>query len=148
MGGIILSRTLALIRFEDTGNIYMGVYDGTSDILYSCFASAERCWDEQDQCYKYFDTVSEFCKTNQDISYFESDISNIEIYSDYGGGFSWEGKGVEKCGIVLPKYRNPWICIEPYDPWTGKPNDDYIDVTDGVPEWAQTFMNKIFDWED
>lgn len=141
-----MSRSMALIKFLDSGNIYMGLYSGTTDIMYPLFAESKECWSDAYGGYAVIDHISSICEAFQEPIYSPSDISNIEIYSDYGGGFFWEGKGVESCRLILPEYRFPFGNTYP-DPWTGD-TSDMIEVCDGAPEWAEEFMNKIFNRED
>ena len=53
-----MSRTIALVKFNRTGNIYMGVYNGTVDVLVPVILPPEKCL-KDDGCYHTFDSVEE-----------------------------------------------------------------------------------------
>lgn len=136
-----MSRSWALVKFINTGNIYIGLYDGTTDVLYPYVLPLEKCWDEEHKVYSPFKFIPKI--STQEINYNKEDVSPVEIYSDYGGGFFWEGEGIEGCGFILSQSRCPWGNCYP-DPWTGD-TSDMIEVCDGAPEWAENFMNKLLE---
>ena len=115
-----MSRAIAFIRFNKTGNIYYGCYDGTVDLMYSSFTEYQDNFD-------IFDWCSEHCYDYQKIDKnLIKDEDDIEIYSDYGYGFYWDGKGSEKYKIIT----------EGFDPW-----GDYSNLpTDGQPEWVKNYL--------
>ena len=118
-----MSRAIALIRFKKTGNIYYGCYDGTSDIMYASFT-------EYQNDFSIFNWCSEHCYDYQKIDKnLINDEDDIEVYSDYGDGFYWDGKGSEEFRIIT-KHFTPWY------------NDDshYID---GKPDWVEEFMVNV-----
>lgn len=139
-----MSNAMALMRFKDTGTILMGIYDGTSDILCSYMYKPEFFMNE-DGIYKVFSKIKECFKMDDHYNsivpeYTYDEVSDVEIWSDYGGTFWWEGKAVEKYGYILPMYIDPFR-IE-YSESEGK----YInvcDVVDGEPDWVQEFVYKL-----
>ena len=118
-----MSRAIAFIRFNKTGNIYYGCYDGTVDLMYSSFTEYQDNFD-------IFDWCSEHCYDYQKIDKnLIKDEDDIEIYSDYGGGFYWDGKGSEKYKIIT----------EGFDPWSDYSNSPI----DGQPEWVKNKFAEI-----
>lgn len=130
-----MSRALALVKFNRTGNIYMGVYSGTTDILYPVVLTPEKCINEEGiyDVFRYIEEAYNHLDTDE-IEYDNSEIDDIEIYSDYGGGFCWDEKGVERYGYILNDYLAPW----------DDSPDDSIIVVDGKPEWVKEFMDNLF----
>ena len=118
-----MSKAIALIRFNKTGNIYYGCYDGTIDVMYSSFTEYQDNLD-------IFDWCSEHCCDYQKIDKnLIKDEDNIEIYSDYGGGFYWDGKGSEEHRIITKNFT-PWY---DYD----------LNYIDGKPYWVEEFMVNV-----
>ena len=130
-----MSRSIALIRFKGSGNIYMGVYDGTVDILRNFIFLREDCYDADGDCYKVF-TYSDKIQ-NDDNAYTEQDLSYIdyndecEIYSDYGEGFWWKGLGNEDKRLI--RSEDCFICYIPHNE---------IERYYGCPEWAYEYMKN------
>ena len=142
-----MSRAIALVKFNKTGNIYIGVYDGTVDVLVPVVLPPEKCL-KDDGCYHVFDSIEEaynqFKSTDRDlINYSNSEIDEVEIYSDYGGGFFWMAEGIESYGLIFNKYLAPFNYIDHFTPWCLDDNNS-IEVIDGVPEWAKEFMDNLF----
>lgn len=55
-----------------------------------------------------------------------TDLDDIEIYSDYGGGFYWSGTGSESLKMIndyLMPYEQCWE-----------------DMKDGEPDWVKEFL--------
>lgn len=125
-----MSRSYALIRFEKTGNIYMGRYCGTSDILTPYICTPEECYDEKVDCYlsiSYCENLSNQHKLWEfpDVD----DLDNVEIYSDYGGGFYWSAVGSESIKMI----KNH---LDPYE-------ECYEDMKDGQPDWVIDFWKAL-----
>ena len=125
-----MSASWGLVRFNKTGNIYMGCYEGTSDIFNPCLCTPEECYDEKIDCYC---SIS-YCRElgfNRDAWVFPDgvkDVDNVEIYSDYGGGWYWSGTGSES----LKKLK------------TGvNPFEEGIDDKEGKPDWVVGFLKSI-----
>lgn len=127
-----MSRSFALVKFKKTGNIYYGCYNGTPDILLPFLCTPKECYNEEFDCYCAISYCMELsCKTDSwrfpdDVA----DLDDVEIYSDYGGGFYWSGKGSESIKMVDYDSRNPW-------------ETSYDDIVDGMPEWAEKFLKEL-----
>lgn len=132
-----MSKSLGLVKFIDTGNIYMGVYDGTSDIFYSRIFTAEECYDKNKDCYNYFSYISDLFHENWTMKE-PYNLSPVEIYSDYGRGFWWRGLGDENQKLIDYRSCDPWGASTDYCC-----NDD-IKILHEVPEWAKNFMEEKF----
>lgn len=118
-----MSRAIALIRFNKTGNIYYGCYDGTNDIMYNSFT-------EYQDNFSIFDWCSEHCYDYQKIDKtLIKDEDDIEIYSDYGSGFYWDGKGSEEYRVITKNF-SPWY---DYD----------LHYINGKPYWVEEFMVNV-----
>ena len=121
-----VSRAIALVRFND-GTILRGCYNGTSDFLSqwlitdeeleekydgSCFNWDSEKWDNYDNEYIDTDTID--------------DAEDVEIFSDYGGGFSWKGQASRSKLVV-----------------TSSTNLDCVDWENHIPKWVKEyFKNK------
>ena len=126
-----VSRAIALVRFND-GTILRGCYNGTSDFLSqwlitdeeleekydgSCFSWDSKNWDNYDDIYINPDTVE--------------DSESVEIFSDYGNGFSWKGEAS----------RNKFVVTSPT-------NLDCVDWTENIPTWViKYFVDKGWGYE-
>ena len=136
-----MSRSLALMKFKDTGTILMGIYGGTTDFVYPKMFPCEYFLNIEKQYYSIFEKEDECLNYNHEHIRLE-DATDVEIYSDYGGGFYWEGKAVEKYGYILPYYQNPFGVNHPF-----YFDDVGIIVYDGVPEWAKKFMKETLKYD-
>ena len=117
-----MSRALALIRFNKTGNIYMGAYLGVTDTCYCIICTPEECWNEEFNCYDPITYLENYSRNAEKLP---TDMwEDIEIYSDYGGGFYWKGKGSESLKVITSGYD--------FD-------EDVHDYEDGSPEWVSAF---------
>jgi hypothetical protein len=139
-----MSDSIALMRFKDTGTILMGIYDGTCDILCSYMYKPEFFMDE-DGTFSVFSKRNECFKLDDhydriEPEYTDDEVSDVEIWSDYGGTFWWEGKAVEKYGYILPMYIDPWR-LE-YDE-TERTYLRVCDLVDGEPDWVREFLDKL-----
>ena len=118
-----MSRAIALVRFND-GTILRGCYNGTSDFLSQwlitdeeleekydgvCFSWDSKNWDNYDDIYIDPDTVE--------------DSESVEIFSDYGNGFSWKGEAS----------RNKFVVTSPT-------NLDCVDWTENIPTWVINYF--------
>ena len=138
-----MSRALALMKFTDTGTILMGIYDGTVDCVYPKMFPCEYFYNKEEDCYCVFDKEYDCLNADIVIDAVEKEATDVEIYSDYGGGFFWNGKAVESCGHILPHYRDPFRTSYSFYEDCNK-----IDIYDGVPEWAEDFMKNVLRYED
>ena len=125
-----MSKAFALVKFKKTGNIYYGCYNGTPDILLPFLCTPQECYDETLDCY----CSVAYCTELSDHNSWEfpdnvTDLDNIEIYSDYGGGFYWSGTGSESVKMVN-EFLNPF-------------DEVYEDIKDGQPEWVEDFLKRL-----
>ena len=128
---------MALMKFKDTGTILMGIYCGTTDYLLPYMFKPEFFMLE-DGTYSVFSKEHECsgcCYENGYIveipPYTCDDVSDVEIWSDYGGTFWWNGKAVEKYGYILQEYRCPFD------------TDESIGLHDNTPEWVTEFLDEL-----
>lgn len=128
-----MSRAFGLVRFKTTGNIYYGCYNGTSDIMLPFLCTPEECYDEKLDCYCAIIYCQELRKKrgSWDFPSDVTDLDEVEIYSDYGGGFYWPGSGSESARM-LDTHLNPW-------------EEVYDEVKDGRPDWVMDFLEELED---
>ena len=121
-----MSAASGLVRFKKTGNIYMCCYEGTSDVMLPFIFKPEECLEND-----YYCAISYGRKINNEKDWVNSnelnDIEDIEIYSDYGGGFYWKGEGSESARIITKGVNFAYI----------------YDYTDGRPKWVTEFWKSI-----
>lgn len=126
-----MSAASGLVRFKRTGNIYMCCYEGTSDVMLPFIFRPEECFEDG-----YYHAISYGRKINNESDWIKpddvNDIDDIEIYSDYGSGFYWEGEGSETAKVI-----------------TKGTNFGYIyDYTNGKPKWVTDFWKSIEEKEN
>ena len=109
-----MSRAWGVVRFKSDGKLMYYLYDGTSDI---CNPNLCDSMDDVWQDHKWSK-----CNCYQD--------EPVEIYSDYGGGFYWNGKACRHCNVIT-KGLEPWTDDE----------DEVISITDGQPDWLGEVFN-------
>lgn len=123
-----MSASFGLVRFKKTGNIYYGCYEGTSDLMLPFICTPEECYDEKIDCY----CAITYCRNIEgqyETWLFPDDVADlddIEIYSDYGGGFYWNGTGSESVKMIKD-YLDPWERC-------------YKNMKDGQPKWVEEFL--------
>lgn len=126
-----MSASWALVRFNRTGNVYYACYEGTSDTVPPFIFTAEECYDEKLDCYCAI-TYSREKFANESWIFPDNvdDLDEVEIYSDYGGGFYWKDHGSESLRR-LKLAINEWgeLKLE---------NEKY-----GVPNWVIDFFKKM-----
>lgn len=117
-----MSRAQGLVRFEN-GQIGHLIYNGTSDIMLP----------------RYYDTnnkAGEAYRNKEDM--FPDECTHkkekVVIYSDYGGGFWWNGTACTQCKALDYMYINPYG-----DEITGKRDFEYID---GQPDWVKEYWGE------
>lgn len=127
-----MSRAIALVKFKKTDNIYWGCYDGTSDCMYNNLIP----YNELDFKQYDFDMFksSNFKPINRKNI---TDIDNIEIYSDYGGGFYWDGKGSELNKCITYGFYPTCESIDNY--YKGF----YDEFHDGEPDWVTVIFDRL-----
>lgn len=121
-----MSRAIALVKFLNSGNIYATVYEGTSDILVPFLFT----YDE----YKNTSIYNEVDKIIYTLPWKMDDntpLEPVEIYSDYGGGFYWQGMGSE----ALKKVGGP------LEPFGYDFDNDFVQSIDGQPDWVIQYFN-------
>lgn len=119
-----MSSAFALIRFQRTGNIYYGVYHGASDSLY-----LHICTKKDRDRYGLFRYICEMVDDDPIPKDVPSDLDDVDIYTDYGGGFYWKGKGSETLKMVLEN-------LMPFEV------DTYDSLLDGKPYWVEKFLSE------
>lgn len=125
-----MSRAFALVKFKKTGNIYYGCYNGTPDILLPFLCTPQECYDETLECYCSIIYCTELSDRNSwEFPDNVKDLDDIEIYSDYGGGFYWSGTGSESVKMVY-EFLNPF-------------DEVYPDIKNGQPEWVEKFLKRL-----
>ncbi len=119
-----MSRAYGLCRFKKTGNIYACCYNGTVDIMQPRLLTIEQATDEDG----YLAVISKIYYSNN-CGWEElqrdppNDLDKIEIYSDYGGGFYWNGIGSESRQVI----------------WEGHEPFDKFEIKHGQPKWVTDF---------
>lgn len=130
-------------RFYD-GNIKYFEYDGTDDIcrpkLYDTFDEMIDNWrkpyvsiEANNITHDKKSWFKKIFRNNKDKeqSMCDHNVEDVEIYTDYGGGFYWKGTACRKCNMILEGKEPCELPIE----------DRSIE---GIPEWAEDF-NKYYD---
>lgn len=118
-------KSIGLVKFKRTGNIYYACYNGTTDIMLPFICTPKECYDEKLGFY----CPIECCQQREDVNLPNdiADLDEIEIYSDYGDGFYWKGIGSESIKMIK-NYLNPFDELKDED------------VTDGKPQWVKDFF--------
>lgn len=127
-----MSAAFGLVRFKTTGNIYYCCYEGTSNSLRPHICTPEECYDEKLDCYCAISYCRELgARKGWNPPDDVTDWDDVEIYSDYGGGFYWDGTGSESVKM-LKLSLDEWgeLLI---------PNEKC-----GIPEWAEEFLKHQF----
>lgn len=123
-----MSKSVALVKFKKTGNIYYGYYNGTCDVLSPFLCTPQECYNKEYDCYEAISYCNKLNNPkNWEIWKNLTNLDDVEIYSDYGGGFYWNGTGNESERMVK-------TYIAPFDQFPE-------DVKDGKPKWVRTFWN-------
>ena len=123
-----MSASFGLVKFKKTGNIYYGCYEGTSDFMIPFICTPEECYDKETDCY-WAITYCRNLSTRYNTWKFPdnvADIDDVEIYSDYGGGFYWNGVGSESVKMIK-------AFVDPYE-------GCYKDMKNGKPDWVKEFL--------
>lgn len=128
-----MSAAFGLVKFKKTGNIYYCCYEGTSDTLNPYICTAKECYDEKLDCYCAISHCRELSRQHKSWIFPSDvpDLDEVEIYTDYGGGFYWDGFGSESARMLR----------DCGDPWE-RPD---VKITDGMPKWAEEFLKHLED---
>lgn len=125
-----MSASWAAIKFKRTGNIYLGCYEGTSDTMNPIICTPEECYDEKLDCYCSIQYCRERSLTRHHwcwkLPEGVEDLDEVEIYSDYGGGFWWYGVGSENLRLIESPI-DEFGCV------------DFDKIIDGKPKWVEIF---------
>lgn len=106
---------MSLVRFNKNGKIVYCEYNSTRDFMRAKLFETEK---EMDKYWRKEQPLVNNCKHESE---------DVEIYSTYGGGFSWEGKACRKCMQLID----------------GLIPDFIEDTVDGEPEWATEYYNSL-----
>ena len=92
-----MSRASLAVRFPD-GLILHGIYRGTTDIACCIlYSTSKEAWD---RCLSKSLDLDRICKHD------ESACEQVQVYTDYGGGFYWASCACRQCrfitGITMP----------------------------------------------
>lgn len=127
-----MSSSFALVKFKKTGNIYYTYYNGTSDTICPFLYTAQECYDPKIDCYCAISYGRTLWGQHSSRTFPDNvtDVDDVEIYSDYGGGFYWDGTGSESIKMI-----NPIL-----DEWgeLALPNEK-----SGMPEWVDEFLKSL-----
>ena len=127
-----MSKSFALVKFKKTGNIYYGYYDGTCDVMCPFLCTPQECYDKENDCYNAISYCKELNNTkNREIWKNLTNLDDAEIYSDYGGGFYWNGTGSESEKMIE-------TFLAPFDQCPEN-------IKDGQPEWVKDFLHYIYE---
>ena len=122
-----MSHSYGAVYFKGDGKVYWYEYDGTADvvlpILHDTAQGVSENWRGDIPKDKW-----EYCKCGK--------AEDVEIYSDYGGGFSWPGRACRFC----MKIDGPRM---PFD-YEG----DNKPYTNGVPEWAKPHFKSTVEYNE
>lgn len=121
-----MSAAYGMVKFKRTGNIYMCCYEGTSDIMIPFIFKPEECL--YLGCYNAISYGRQLGDENDWEEPNVNDIDDIEIYSDYGGGFYWQGKGSESAKYIISEINF---------------GENVYDYTNGKPKWVTDFWDGI-----
>lgn len=120
-----MGKSIALVKCKSDNSIYIGVYNGTSDTLERYFKPIDK--------YESFEKLIEEIKSK----YYARPPFNeepCEIYSDYGGGFWWNGTFDRKQRAVVKGYTLDCIECERYgyEP----------EIHNEIPDWVNEVLGE------
>lgn len=114
-----MSSAILLVRFPN-GDIRFGFYFGTSDVALPKLITEPDGW---------YDLKGTPWPSSAELASLEG-VEDVEVYSDYGGGFSWPGRATRD-----------WL-VEGHDPFDGDRDHD------GTPQWAADELVRWWpDWK-
>lgn len=99
-----MSAAWVLVKFKKTGNIYYGCYEGTSDTIRPFLCTPQECYDPEIDCYCPISYCRDLSRQHSSWRFPDNvdDLDDVEIYSDYGGCFYWDGTGSESIKMINP----------------------------------------------
>lgn len=121
-----MSAAYGLVKFKKTGNVYMCCYNGTADIMIPFIFRPEECIDEEGR-YLAIYYGKKLAENNSWEVPDVSDVDDIEIYSDYGYGFYWQGKGSESSKFII----------------SGSSFEECDNYSYGKPKWVDDFWDSL-----
>jgi len=90
---VFMSSANGKVKFLD-GLILYCEYNGTADVMFPAL------WNTKDEVLKYWkQQPKRVCNCRKD--------EPVEMATDYGGGFSWEGKACRYC-MAITDHRQPF----------------------------------------
>lgn len=102
------------VRFPD-GTIRYGIYDGTSDVAkMPLFGSSQAAWEWT----RFGDP---------EVEEREGSMWSVEIATDYGFGFRWEGKALAADALSWSR-----LCLRSLHPYE---DPLYDTMEEGLPRW-------------
>ena len=139
-----MSRANAYIKFNDTGHLYFGGYNGTVDYMKSNILlitkETVKKYSVSDICldgirFYYEDEPDDY--TREELESMCKNSTDCEIYTDYGGGYYWKAKGYERnpdTFSIITKNLSPYE-----DDFYESEDEDDTCVIHGEPDW----MNDV-----
>ncbi len=126
-----MSRAIALIKFSD-GTILRGCYNGTSDFLSQWLITDKELEENYNgNCFSWDDEKWRNYKNEFIDSNLFTDLEDVEVFSDYGNGFSWKDKA-SKSKMVM----------------SFETNIEYVALSNDIPCWVlDYFKNKGWDYK-
>lgn len=126
-----MSSSFGLVKFNRTGNIYYCCYNGTSDVMIPYLCTPEVCYDKEADCYDAITYCRKLSSQHKSWKFPDdiTDLDDIEIYANYGGGFCWKSTGSESVKMIkdyLMPYEQCWE-----------------DMEDGRPDWVEEFLQYL-----
>lgn len=120
-----MGKAIALVKCKSDNSIWMGIYNGTSDAVERYFKPIGEC--------ETFEKILEEVKSK----YYARPPFNeepCEIYSDYGGGFWWNGTFDRNKRTVVKGATLDCIDCETYG---------YVpEIYREVPDWANDVLGE------
>lgn len=127
-----MSKAIAFLKCG--GDIYAGVYDGTSDILCEEFIPLKEYFELIDHDKSIYSMIynNPELKVPHDI-----ETEECEIYSDYGRGFYWKGTFNKEHRVVV-NGLDPYGMYSLSNYFCFEDEDEEIEVNDGKPDWLKS----------
>ena len=104
-----MSHSYGAVQFDSDDKVMFYEYDGTSDVTISHLYDTRKEMEDNWRKGEWLD-----CKCGRD--------EPVEIYSNYGGGFYWDGRACRHCLAITENLKPDW--------------DDGSSSSDGTPDWV------------